>query len=598
MIEAETWETSPDPRAPARPSNRPQAYLVGGGIASLAAAAFLIRDGDMRGEDITILEGTDLLGGSLDAAGTATEGYTLRGGRMLESKYLCTFDLFSSIPTLDGTTTVTEEIFAWNRTMKTSSKSRLFRDGKRQTAPRFDLSERHILNLERLVLEPEVLLGRTTIAEQFDEAFFETNFWLMWSTTFAFQPWHSAVELKRYLARFVHMVTGFERLEGIMRTVYNQYDSMVRPLLKWLGERNVDFRLGTRVLDLGFGHEDGELTVERILYERDGARGEVTVHSGDRVFVTLGSMTEASSLGSTHAAPILGDKPDGGAWKLWEKIAQGRSDFGRPAVFDDHVDQSKWLSFTTTLQGEGLLEVITNLTGNVPGEGGLITFPDSAWKLSIVVPHQRSAARCLGLLGIWPRRGHGGRLRQPPDVRLQRTRDHDRGARAPRGAGEGGELAREDRLHPLHDALHHQPVPPAREGRPPRRRPRADEEPRVPGSILRAPRRRGLHGGVLGSLRADRGLRAPRSREEAAGRLPRGVQSARALPRLRIAPRSRAYGARDRATHLSSYAPSAGTKSPRVGRQDYEEELRRATIGGVSDGPSSSTRSASANRAR
>jgi oleate hydratase len=388
MIEAETWETSPDPRAPARPSNRPQAYLVGGGIASLAAAAFLIRDGDMRGEDITILEGTDLLGGSLDAAGTATEGYTLRGGRMLESKYLCTFDLFSSIPTLDGTTTVTEEIFAWNRTMKTSSKSRLFRDGKRQTAPRFDLSERHILNLERLVLEPEVLLGRTTIAEQFDEAFFETNFWLMWSTTFAFQPWHSAVELKRYLARFVHMVTGFERLEGIMRTVYNQYDSMVRPLLKWLGERNVDFRLGTRVLDLGFGHEDGELTVERILYERDGARGEVTVHSGDRVFVTLGSMTEASSLGSTHAAPILGDKPDGGAWKLWEKIAQGRSDFGRPAVFDDHVDQSKWLSFTTTLQGEGLLEVITNLTGNVPGEGGLITFPDSAWKLSIVVPHQ------------------------------------------------------------------------------------------------------------------------------------------------------------------------------------------------------------------
>jgi oleate hydratase len=388
MIEAETRETSPDPKVPARPSHRPKAYLVGGGIASLAAAAFLIRDGDMRGEDIIILEATDLLGGSLDAGGTAAEGYTLRGGRMLESKYLCTFDLFSSIPTLDGKRTVTEEIFAWNRTMKTSSKSRLFRDGKRQTAPPFELSERHILNLERLVIEPEVLLGRTTIADQFDEAFFETNFWLMWSTTFAFQPWHSAVELKRYLARFVHMVTGFGRLEGIMRTVYNQYDSMVRPLLKWLGERNVDFRLGTRVVDLRFGSEDGELTVERILFDRDGARGEVMVQPGDRVLVTLGSMTEASSLGSTHSAPVLGAKPDGGAWRLWEKLAQGRSNFGRPSVFDDHVDQSKWLSFTTTIQGEGLLEEVTNLTGNVPGEGGLITFADSAWKLSIVVPHQ------------------------------------------------------------------------------------------------------------------------------------------------------------------------------------------------------------------
>jgi len=59
----------------------------------------------------------------------------------------------------------------------------------------------------------------------------------MWCTTFAFQPWHSAVEFKRYLVRFTHMVSGFNTLTGIMRTVYNQYDSMVRPLHKWLEER-------------------------------------------------------------------------------------------------------------------------------------------------------------------------------------------------------------------------------------------------------------------------------------------------------------------------------------------------------------------------
>lgn len=168
---------------------------------------------------------------------------------MLESKYLCTYELFSSIPTLDRSRTVTQEIIAWNETIQTSSKARLVRDGHRETAPECGLSERHILTIERLSIEPESLLGRTSIADQFDAAFFRTDFWFMWCTTFAFQPWHSAVEFKRYLVRFAHMVGGFERLHGIMRTVYNQYDSMVRPLVEWLKERGVNFELNTRVTD-------------------------------------------------------------------------------------------------------------------------------------------------------------------------------------------------------------------------------------------------------------------------------------------------------------------------------------------------------------
>ena len=163
-------------------------YLIGGGIASLAAAAFLIRDADIPGHNIVILEQLDRLGGSLDGAGSAEAGYVLRGGRMIESKYLCTYGLFSSIPTLDGSKTVTQEIFDWNETMKTSSKSRLVRGGKRIDGPEFGLSEKHILNLERVVAEPEGMLGRNTIADEFDSSFFQTNFWLMWCTTFAFQP--------------------------------------------------------------------------------------------------------------------------------------------------------------------------------------------------------------------------------------------------------------------------------------------------------------------------------------------------------------------------------------------------------------------------
>ncbi|MEO7470323.1 MAG: oleate hydratase [Sphingobium limneticum] len=363
-------------------------YLVGGGIASLAAAAFLIRDGDIPGHDITILEESDRLGGSLDGAGTPAEGYVLRGGRMLESKYLCTYDLFSSIPTLDDSRTVTQEIFAWNETMKTSSKSRLFRDGHRVDAPAFGLSEGHILTLERLAIEPEAMLGRTSIADQFDASFFQTDFWFMWCTTFAFQPWHSAVEFKRYLVRFTHMVSGFNRLQGIMRTVYNQYDSMVRPLEKWLKERGVDFELGVRVTDLVSGEGPEGKRVERILCQRDNVHAEILVKEADRVIVTLGSMTEGSSLGSMDRAAKLGTKQDGGAWTLWEKIAEGRPEFGRPAAFANHIDESKWLSFTTTLADPAFFRLVRDLTGNVPGEGGLITFPQSNWLASIVLPHQ------------------------------------------------------------------------------------------------------------------------------------------------------------------------------------------------------------------
>jgi hypothetical protein len=113
-----------------RPPPRPgaKAWLVGGGIASMSAAVFLIRDGDLLGSDITIIEQSDAIGGSLDGSGSPEAGYVVRGGRMIESKYLCTFDLFSSIPTLAGDRTVTQEILDWNATMPTSSKSRLFID--------------------------------------------------------------------------------------------------------------------------------------------------------------------------------------------------------------------------------------------------------------------------------------------------------------------------------------------------------------------------------------------------------------------------------------------------------------------------------------
>jgi len=363
-------------------------YLVGGGIASLATAAFLIRDGDVPGRNITVIEESDRLGGSLDGSGTPEAGYVIRGGRMLESKYQCTYDLFDSIPTLDGSRTVTQEIQQLNEVIKTHSTARLVRDGRAVDAPEFELHERHILTLERLALEPEFLLGDSSIDDHFDGAFFDTNFWLMWATTFAFQPWHSAVEFKRYLLRFAHMVDGFNKLRGIMRTPYNQYDSLVRPIHKWLNEHGVQFELGTRVVNLATLTSGETQRVVGIQADRGGDVTVMKLASTDAVIVTLGSMTEGSSLGSMDAPAELHGKRDGGAWTLWDTIARGRPEFGWPATFDSQVDESKWLSFTTTFHDPTFFEYVRGFTGNIPGEGGLVTFADSPWLFSIVLPHQ------------------------------------------------------------------------------------------------------------------------------------------------------------------------------------------------------------------
>ena len=342
----------------------------------------------MRGCDIVILEALDKPGGSLDGTGNAESGYVVRGGRMLESKYLCTYDLFSSIPTLDDSKNVTQEIFDWNETIRTSSSSRLVRNGKREDAPAYGLAERHLMTLGRLSIEPEIMLGNSRIADHFDAPFFGTNFWLIWCTTFAFQPWHSAVEFRRYLLRFAHMSAGFNQLRGIMRTVYNQYDSMIRPLRRWLDEHGVQFRPDTRVTDLRFDETGALKRVSGIVCEHAQRRFEVPVSPADRVLVTLGSMTAASSLGSMDRPAPLNTVDATGAWRLWKNIAAGRPEFGQPSVFADHIDASKWLSFTVTLRDPTLFRLIRDLTGNMPGEGGLITFPESSWLASIVLPHQ------------------------------------------------------------------------------------------------------------------------------------------------------------------------------------------------------------------
>jgi len=368
-----------------------KAYLVGGGIGSLAAAAFMIRDGKVQGENITILEAGESLGGSLDGAGDAERGYSLRGGRMLTfDNYECTWGLFRSIPSLgDPTKSVFDETVEFNERYKSHSMARLV-DARRARVPvasmGFSMTDR--MNLLRLSNSAEDDLGSTAITDWFSPGFFETSFWFMWSTTFAFQPWHSAVELKRYLHRFLLEFSRIETLGGVKRTIYNQYDSFVRPLLAWLESKGVRTVTGCTVTDVDVTAEGGGLRVDALRCRRRSEENVIRLRDGDLVFVQNGSMTDASSLGSMTSAPKRLTKADGVGWALWEKLAKGRPELGRPEAFNSCIAQSWWESFTVTLKSSKFFDEMVRFTENEPGTGGLVTFKDSAWLMSVVLPHQ------------------------------------------------------------------------------------------------------------------------------------------------------------------------------------------------------------------
>lgn len=365
------------------------AWIVGAGIAGLAAAALLIREGGWPARRIHLLEQAGLPGGSLDGGGDAERGYRIRGGRMLEPHYDCTYDLFRGIPALDDPArSVTDEIRAFTEQVVTSSRCRLVRNRQRLEAPPLGLSPRDRLQLLRLLLESEASLGRRSIEQCLSAGFFETNFWYLWSTMFAFQRWHSAAEMSRYMHRFMHLLPGFNRLEGIWRTPLNQYDSLVRPLARWLTDQGVDLRTGARVEEVRFGAGDPPATITGLRITTDDGTTWLGVGERDVVALTLGSMTEDAEFGSLAEPAPLQLQPQGGAWTLWRDIATRSRAFGRPDVFCGDVYRSRWYSFTVTLRDPAFFAFMERFTGNPAGTGGLVTFRDSNWLLSVVLPHQ------------------------------------------------------------------------------------------------------------------------------------------------------------------------------------------------------------------
>jgi oleate hydratase len=366
-----------------------QAHIVGGGFGGLAAAALLIRNAEMSGADITIYEADELIGGGFFLDGNAASGYNLPGS-VFDKEFRCTFDLLNSIPSArNPAVSVTDDFFAFNESEPYQDRAHIFdRNGRIVHGPRFGLSLGDGLCLARVVLTPEVMLDGRRIEEFFSKEFFSTEFWFLWSTIMGSLPQHGAIEFRRYMNRFLYLFGDLSDMTGVMRTPLNQHQNFIEPLVAWLRPRGVNFLTGALVQDVGFAPSPGRITVNRLDYERGGAATSLAVAPDDLVLVTTGSQAADRCAGSMTEVPC--PRPTGRSWALWQRLAQGRMDFGNPEVFfgPPRIPDSLWVTFTVTDTGTAFVNQMAALTGSKAGRGGLVTLKDSGWVLSLSVFHQ------------------------------------------------------------------------------------------------------------------------------------------------------------------------------------------------------------------
>lgn len=393
------YEAFADPKKPEGVDNK-SAYIIGSGLAGLSAAVFLVRDAQMKGENIHILEELPVAGGSLDGAKRPNAGFVVRGGREMENHFECLWDMYRSIPSLEiPGASYLDEYYWLDKEDPNSSNCRLIynRGDRLPSDGQYGLGK-CTNEIVKLIMTPEKELEGETIEEFFSDDFFKTNFWSYWSTMFAFEKWHSVAEMRRYAMRFIHHIDGLPDFTALKFNKYNQYESMVKPLLAYLKDHGVKFEYDCHVQNVEVDHDGKQKTAKKIIMTQNGKETEVPLTPNDIVFITNGSITESSTYGDQNTpAPITHAK--GSSWKLWENLAKQDPDFGHPDVFCENLPERSWfVSATTTLKNKKLAPYFERLTkrslydGKV-NTGGIITIVDSNWELSFTIhrqPHFKS----------------------------------------------------------------------------------------------------------------------------------------------------------------------------------------------------------------
>lgn len=388
------YEAFARPRKPQGVEDK-TAWFVGAGLASMSSAVFMIRDGQLPGNKITILERLKLPGGALDGIKEPEKGFVIRGGREMEDHMECLWDLFRTIPSLEiEGASVLDEFYWLNKDDPNYSLCRATenRGQDAHTDNKFALNAKAQKDIVKVFLATREELENKRINEVFGKDFLDSNFWLYWRTMFAFEEWHSALEMKLYIHRFIHHIKGLPDLSALKFTKYNQYESLVLPMYKWLLEQGVTFHFDTEVTDIDFDITADRKQATRIHWIKDGQPGAVDLGPNDLVLTTIGSLTENSDDGDHHTPAKLNTGP-APAWDLWRRIAAKDPSFGRPDVFGAHIPETKWESATVTTLDHRIPEYIQKICKRDPFSGkvvtgGIVTARDSKWLMSWTVNRQ------------------------------------------------------------------------------------------------------------------------------------------------------------------------------------------------------------------
>lgn len=377
--------------------DKKSAYLAGGGLAALSAACFLVRDGQMKGEHIHILEETNISGGACDGIHDPQKGFIIRGGREMEDHFECLWDLFRSIPSLETEgISVLDEFYRLNKHDPNYSLMRasVNRGQDAHTDGKFALSDKAAKEIIELFFTKDEDLYDKTIDDVFDDEFYASNFWLYWQTMFAFEKWHSALEMKLYIQRFIHHIGGLPDFSALKFTKYNQYESLILPMMKYLEEHHVNFQYNTQVTNVIFERRGDKKIARQLLCVHNGKEETIDLIEDDLVFVTNGSCTENASLGDDDHAPVqTTQNGEGGCWQLWKNIAAQDPAFGRPEKFCSNIKATNWESATITTLDDKIPPYIQKMCKRDPFSGkvvtgGIITVKDSSWLMSFTLNRQ------------------------------------------------------------------------------------------------------------------------------------------------------------------------------------------------------------------
>ena len=398
---AGTYESFARPEKP-KDVDKKSAYIIGTGLAGLSAAFYLVRDGQMKGEHIHVLEKLELAGGSCDGRKDITKGFFMRGGREMDNHFECMWDMYRDVPSIETPgISVLDEYYWLNKHDPNYSLCRASTNcgEDAHTDKKFELDKDSAMALSKLFMTPEKDLEDKKISDILPDSFWNTNFWLYWQTMFAFQKWSSALEMKRYLCRYVHHIDGLPDFSALRFTKYNQYESMILPLVKYLENHGVKIEYGIDVKNVIIDTTLDKKIAKQIVYVKDGKEQTIDLIEEDLVFITNGCCTDSSCYGDQNTAPDLSHLKDGygESWDMWKAIAAQakHGEFGNPDVFCNNIEETNWMSATVATSNEEIIQHIINICKRDPRNGkvttgGIVTVKDSTdnWYLSWTINRQ------------------------------------------------------------------------------------------------------------------------------------------------------------------------------------------------------------------